>query len=100
MKAELRFNICGLESSFVLDRDVEDIDNRIEKNISATLVYACRYWANHFELTAGCDLLLRELEEFYSVRLLFWMEVLSLKRDMRQGVISLMKANRLLKVSR
>jgi nucleoside-triphosphatase THEP1 len=43
MKAKLRFNICGLESSFVFDKDVPDLEDRVRKHISPTLSYACRY---------------------------------------------------------
>ncbi|CAE6471329.1 unnamed protein product [Rhizoctonia solani] len=99
METGLRFNICGLESSFVPDREVEDIEGRIKEKISPTLAYACRYWAKHLELAARCDRLTQRLEKFLSVRLLFWMEVLNLKQEMRAGVIGLMKAEQWTKLT-
>ncbi|CUA71833.1 Apoptotic protease-activating factor 1 [Rhizoctonia solani] len=43
-----RFNICSLESSFVPDKDVVDLNERIRQAISLELLYACRYWGTHF----------------------------------------------------
>jgi len=44
MKAQLRFNICSLESSFIFDRDIDDLAERIKNSISNTLFYSCHYW--------------------------------------------------------
>ncbi|CAE7069330.1 unnamed protein product [Rhizoctonia solani] len=91
MKEQLRFNICNLDSSFIPDEEVEDIQERISANISPTLAYACRYWASHLALAYHSDTLLGLLNEFLCHRLLFWMEVLSLKREMPMGVEGLLK---------
>lgn len=99
MKAELRFNICHLESSFVPDAKVEDLDSRVSKAISSTLAYSCRYWANHLELTTNSNHLSPVLGEFLSTRLLFWMEVLNLKQEIIRGLGMLVKAKRWLQVS-
>ncbi|KAF9528032.1 hypothetical protein CPB83DRAFT_855213 [Crepidotus variabilis] len=85
MKAELKFNICNLVSSFVFDKDVPDLPERVKKNISSALSYGCRYWENHLaeaELTEG---LWNQLNEFLTTRLLFWMEVLNLVGYMSRG---------------
>ena len=37
MSRNLKFNICGLESSFVLNRDVPDLQERIKTNILISL---------------------------------------------------------------
>jgi hypothetical protein len=42
MKAQLRFNICNLESSFVFDKDVAGLAERIKISISTALSYSCR----------------------------------------------------------
>ncbi|KAB5589183.1 hypothetical protein CTheo_7381 [Ceratobasidium theobromae] len=84
----LRFNICNLESSFVLDKDVPDLDDRAEEAISPSLFYACRYWSEHLQRapasTASAAVssasLSTILVEFLSERLLFWMEVLNLRK--------------------
>ncbi|KAG8709661.1 hypothetical protein FRC11_005339 [Ceratobasidium sp. 423] len=89
MKEQLRFNICDLDSSFIPDEKVENIQDRIKDKISPSLAYASRYWANHLKLAPQSDTLLEMLDEFISNRLLFWMEVLSLRREIAVGIDAL-----------
>ncbi|CAE6524374.1 unnamed protein product [Rhizoctonia solani] len=91
MKEQLRFNICNLASSFVPDVEVENLQERIKTNISPTLAYACRHWASHLGLAIHSDKLHALLDEFLSHRLLFWMEVLSLRKEMSTGIDGLLK---------
>ncbi|KAB5588941.1 hypothetical protein CTheo_7619 [Ceratobasidium theobromae] len=98
MKKQLRFNICNLESSFVPDSKVEDLERRISIAISPPLSYACRYWADHVGLTTDPTQLSEMLQEFLSVRLLFWIEVLSLKHETIQGLGTLVKAKKWLQM--
>jgi WD40 repeat protein len=79
------FNICGLESSYIFDRDVPNLQKRVESAISKELLYACRYWGAHLELTEALQYLVDELIDFLSVRLLLWMEVMNLKQYMNLG---------------
>jgi hypothetical protein len=79
------FNICGLESSYLFDKDVPGIDERVEKTISKELFYACRYWGTHLELAVTSPDIFDALFEFLSTRLLLWMEVLSLKQCIQSG---------------
>ncbi|KAF8752171.1 WD40 repeat-like protein [Rhizoctonia solani] len=94
MKEQLHFNICDLPSSFVPDKEIVDLKSRISDNISPTLAYTCRYWASHlkFVSTQDPDALLTMLSEFISQRLLFWVEVLSLRQEILIGVDGLLKA--------
>ncbi|KEP47113.1 vegetative incompatibility protein HET-E-1 [Rhizoctonia solani 123E] len=92
MKSQLRFNICGLESSFVPDDEVNDLDSRIEMNITRTLSYVCQYWASHLGMATRSGVLTRMLNEFLSQRLLFWMEVLNLMKAIDTGIDMLQKA--------
>ncbi|KAF8753734.1 ribosomal large subunit assembly [Rhizoctonia solani] len=91
MKEQLRFNICDLESSFVSDTQVHNMSARVQKNIPSTLAYACRYWASHLTLAPKSDVLFATLEDFLSHRLLFWMEVLNLRRETALGIEGLLK---------
>jgi nucleoside-triphosphatase THEP1 len=86
MKAQLRFNICKLESSFVFDEDVLDLQDRIMKFISPALSYACRYWGEHLRQGNFTDTVHEKLVDFLTHRLLFWMEVLNLERGMGIGI--------------
>ncbi|KAB5589987.1 Vegetative incompatibility protein HET-E-1 [Ceratobasidium theobromae] len=92
MKSQLRFNICNLESSYVPDSEVADLKIRIEKAISPTLWYTSLYWGDHLRLAASSSALCVMVEDFLSVRLLFWMEVLNLKKSIGLGAQILMKA--------
>ncbi|KAB5592631.1 Vegetative incompatibility protein HET-E-1 [Ceratobasidium theobromae] len=91
MEEQLRFNICDLPSSFASDADVPYLKARIEKNISPSLFYACQYWPDHLKNAAPSDELCGVVDEFFSQRLLFWMEVLNLKECMTIGVQGLVK---------
>ncbi|CCO35249.1 Vegetative incompatibility protein HET-E-1 [Rhizoctonia solani AG-1 IB] len=86
MKTQLRMNICDLPSSFIPDAKVEDLQDRIKANISPTLGYACRYWASHLRKAPRSGKLMTALEEFVTVQILFWMEIMSLRRDLPTGV--------------
>ena len=74
--------MCGLESSFVFDSDVSELNDRKHKNLTLTLQYASRCWAKHLSQAVPAesdtnDLFLC-LSNFMSDQLLFWIEVMNL----------------------
>jgi hypothetical protein len=80
MIQELRFNICELESSLVANKDVKDLAERVQKNISNALQYSCIYWSNHVCHSAdkGEPQIYEALDKFTEgSRLLYWIESLS-----------------------
>ncbi|EUC54518.1 vegetative incompatibility protein HET-E-1, putative, partial [Rhizoctonia solani AG-3 Rhs1AP] len=81
-----QFNICGLESSYLPDHMVPNIQERVATVISSDLLYACRYWADHIEAGKCESTLTVQLQGLLSTRLLLWMEVLNLNKQMRIGV--------------
>ncbi|KAH7338678.1 WD40-repeat-containing domain protein [Rhizoctonia solani] len=85
MDKELRFNICQLESSYVLDKDVPDLVDRVKRLITAALLYACRYWGQHIQLGISSTILHSRLLSFVSKKVLFWMEVLNLSGNISIG---------------
>ncbi|KAF8746909.1 WD40 repeat-like protein, partial [Rhizoctonia solani] len=91
MKEELRFNMCELDSSFIPDKEVKDIDSIIKAKISPSLGYACRHWADHLESTPNVANMLPLLGEFLFEQLLYWMEALNLLQELTSGVASLLK---------
>jgi hypothetical protein len=99
MVDSLRFNICDLESSFVLDEEVPEISARIDKAISPQLFYACRYWGDHVEYAGTSETLYSLVEDFLSRRLLFWVEVLNMKQCISVGGLMLLQLHNWLKVS-
>ncbi|KAG8792068.1 hypothetical protein FRC12_007331 [Ceratobasidium sp. 428] len=86
------FNICKLESSYLLDEEVPDLDLRMGEAIPQALLYACRYWAAHLELGDHNHNLLALLYELLSERLLLWIEVMNLKKLIWEGLDMLRNA--------
>jgi hypothetical protein len=78
MLNDLKFNICKLESSYLANSDVPDLDSRIAKHIPRALTYACIFWVDHLEHAFEQDLLVK-VESLFERKFLFWLEVLSLK---------------------
>ncbi|KAG8791957.1 hypothetical protein FRC12_007698 [Ceratobasidium sp. 428] len=80
------FNICNLESSYLEDREVPDLSERVKEAIPPELLYACRRWAGHITLVGRSSQIISDFKTFLSTRLLLWMEILNLKRCTGEGV--------------
>jgi hypothetical protein len=78
MTEELCFNICHLETSYVLNDKVVDLGTRTKKYISSQLSYSCRFWADHVHATTPRSDIGAKVKKFFETRLLYWLEVLSL----------------------
>jgi hypothetical protein len=92
MTQKLEFNICELESSLLSNEEIVDMKGRISQRIPDVLQYSCIYWSNHIchnvdtadpEVHIWLDNLVKEL------RLLYWIEVLSLMGKVLVGESSL-----------
>ncbi|CAE6467205.1 unnamed protein product [Rhizoctonia solani] len=97
MEKQLQFNISGLRSSYIFDNDVQGLSRQVNA-ISSELYYACRYWAEHLRLSITCDQLLLHFGEFLRTRLLSWLEVLNLKKSIKQGPRALIAASEWLRI--
>jgi hypothetical protein len=91
MNESLRFNICNLPSSFLLDKDDKGLADRTKTNIGPELRYACQHWAAHLASVRhdhqGDVQLSALLLDFYSLKVLFWMEAMNLlKSDCRLAI--------------
>jgi hypothetical protein len=94
MTRELRFNICELESSLVVNKDVKDLADRVQKNISNALQYSCIYWSNHVCHSAdkGEPQIYEALDKFTEgSHLLYWVEALSVMGMVPSGDSALRK---------
>ncbi|KAG6330302.1 hypothetical protein ID866_8788 [Astraeus odoratus] len=90
MQEELCFNICGLESSYLRNCDVIDLPEKIKKSIPPHLACSCCLWSKHIEQTDFCISIAQSVESiFHNVKILFWMEVLSLLKCINVGPSSL-----------
>ncbi|CAE6423632.1 unnamed protein product [Rhizoctonia solani] len=81
----VQFNLCGIESSYLLDHEIQDLNERANRAISPSLMYACCHWVSHLELAGQSVDLQRPVADFLLARLLLWMEVLSIKKCLDQG---------------
>jgi AAA ATPase domain len=86
MLHDLKFNICELESSYLANCDVPDLDSRVAKYVPPALSYACVCWADHLEHLDFLEDLLAKLESLFETKFLFWLEVLSLKSSVAIGL--------------
>ncbi len=75
---DLKFNICNLETSYLANKDVTDLNSRVDKHIPPALLYACRFWDDHLEHIGFETDLFRKLQIFFEKKFLFWLEALSL----------------------
>jgi hypothetical protein len=78
MTEELCFNICRLETSYLLNDNVVDLVTRTKNYISSQLSYSCRFWVDHVRATMFTSQIGAKVKEFFKTKLLYWLEVLSL----------------------
>ena len=90
----LRFNICNLPSSFLLDSEVPGLAQLVQKNISGVLSYSCRYWSQHLARAASSDRdnLLPCVRGFFPMRVLFWIEAMNLLQSSNRCPLMLQQA--------
>ena len=104
MLKELRFNICKLDDSRLANKDVKDLQSRIEANISDPLQYSSLYWSNHLCISLDSSnrdpRALGKLNGFFEgLYPLFWIEVLSIMGMIPIGAPCLRRVIIWLKVS-
>ena len=85
MQQDLKFNICGIETSHRRHVEIEGIQERIGQAITCVLMYASQYWADHLELGSSSSPdsnLMDGVMDFINNRHLYWIEVFSLRNQM------------------
>jgi hypothetical protein len=99
MRKELRFNICKLDTP-ILNKDVADLEGRIQANISEELSYSSRFWFRHLlpSHSAEEDVQLNVLDLLGTERVLFWLECLSLQGSVGLGILGLEKTSEVFEV--
>jgi hypothetical protein len=84
MERGLKFNICGLESSYFRNNDIPDLAMRVETCIHPELSYSCFFWAEHLPKSEYDEELYFKIQDFMNNRFLYWLEVLSLCKQLSQ----------------
>ena len=94
MKAGLKFNICSLKTSHLSNDDVPDLPACIQKSISTRLSYACRFGLHHLRDTPHDGPmrvnLFNDVDSFLHVQFLYWLEVMSLIKEVRRALAALL----------
>ena len=95
MQQDLKFNICGIETSYYRNEEIEGIQERVDRAITPVLMYASQYWVDHLESgsvsQSGSHPLADAVSDFIHRRLLYWVEVFSVKD--RVSMISVILRN-------
>jgi hypothetical protein len=98
-KDGLHFNMCSLKSSFCLNKDVECLQESVQKSISTLLQYCCIYWVKHLVKTTDSDASTYMRKILCSPNILYWMEAMSLLDKFLIAIQSLIELCQWLKVS-
>ena len=92
MEKRLKKNICNLDDHVPLS-EVGDLHERRRTCIGGTLGYACSFWTNHLmgvpDNSPEIEEVWKAIDEFFTVHLLCWIEVLSLTGNLDVCVHSL-----------
>ncbi|EJF58666.1 WD40 repeat-like protein, partial [Dichomitus squalens LYAD-421 SS1] len=88
MNERLSFNICHLDTSYVLNREIPDLESRLITFVSQSLSYASCSWKDHLAATHPPDLQ-QDVIRFLREKLLFWFELLSLLKCVNRAAPSL-----------
>ena len=92
MKKRLKRNICNPDNHVILSR-VEDLPTPQKSPIGDALEYACCFWTRHLIETPNSGHCIGEVQkavdEFFTIYLLFWIEVLAIMRNLSVGVYAI-----------
>jgi hypothetical protein len=94
MNNSLKFNICHLETSYYLNKDFNNLKEKIQKNITPALAYSVHYWTVHLEKANFSLDLLGQIKIVLMEKALFWLETLSLLCIVNVAAPSLAAVNR------
>jgi len=103
MKRDLKFNICGIETSYYRNKEIEGIQELVDGAITPVLLYASYYWVDHLESGSvsppGSHPVVEAVTSFINHRFLYWIEVFSVKGQMSMASVILRNAANWARVS-
>ena len=102
LRGGLCFNSCGLQSSYLHNLEVPDLEERVKAKIPPHLSYSCRFWAKHLQATKYYLVLAEHVKNIVgNERILFWFEALTrLLNILGNATAALLGIGRWLQVSR
>jgi hypothetical protein len=86
LNTKLKFNVCGLKDSHLLNSEVPDLPAQLEKCLALDVSYSSRYWVYHLhEAEVHTEELTKLIRDFVNTQFLHWLEVLSLLKQVSIG---------------
>ncbi|KAI0310215.1 WD40-repeat-containing domain protein, partial [Amylostereum chailletii] len=81
LNTHLKFNMAGLETSYSLNENIPNLEARTRRCLPSHVAYACRFWATHLQHSTFDEGICDQVRCFLFEKLLFWLEALSLLRE-------------------
>jgi hypothetical protein len=80
MNTNLQFNIADIPSSFIFNSDNPQLQHKVNQNIPLELRYSCQGWSQHLSTTIPdpTHSFISTLSDFLQLKVLFWIEAMSL----------------------
>ncbi|TFK61161.1 WD40 repeat-like protein [Pluteus cervinus] len=98
---ELKFNICRLESSSSLNKNIQNLPETITAHVSESLQYSSLFWSSHLQgvtLKDDDEEVKASVSKFLkSTKVFFWLEVLSLLDAVGRGIVMLRESSEFFK---
>ncbi|KAF7344289.1 WD-REPEATS-REGION domain-containing protein [Mycena venus] len=91
MWGNLKFNICGLETSCLRNDDVPNLKKKLDDKLPISLRYACIFMADHLSVLPQSTKIHKKVLDFFQHKVLFWLEVLSLLKMTKTAAESMSK---------
>ncbi|KAF7967198.1 hypothetical protein HWV62_35584 [Athelia sp. TMB] len=82
LNSRLAFNICKLKSSYMANTTLPDLADSATEHIGPTLAYVSHFLGQHLEQTPYSEIILDGLRVLLQEHLLYWLEVMSLLKQM------------------
>ena len=98
LMTRLKKDICGIGDPTKFNHEVPGLSEKVSKNISCSLEYACRHWGLHLCSGLLSSDLWQLLKDFCLKYLVNWIEVCSLLGYLKDAVQMLVAVQRCLKV--
>ncbi|KAG6329222.1 hypothetical protein ID866_9866 [Astraeus odoratus] len=91
----LEFNICKLDTSYLCNSEITDLEERIAAKIFPPLSYSYQFWMKHSEISRFSAKLAVQVKGICgSDKMLFWLGVLNAWGSVGQGVQSIAQWSR------
>ncbi|KIJ58358.1 hypothetical protein HYDPIDRAFT_65611, partial [Hydnomerulius pinastri MD-312] len=78
MQRMLKFNMCNLQDSRVLNSQVDGLQERVKAAIPSYLAYSCQYWMEHLHHVECSQDVLDQVTDVFKTCFPYWLEAISL----------------------